>query len=749
MSRRTSARQRGWPVAPCARCPAPSSPTNSSSKPSGSTHTTLATCHVERARGSGLASGAVRPLPSTVFSDQQLEQAFRYMATGKHIGKVLLRLRDEESGPAPKLVSAVPRTYFHPEKCYVLIGGLGGFGLELAEWLVVRGATCLLFNSRSGVRTGYQAWCIRRWRARGVRVALSGADACTAAGARALLRQAAALAPVAGLFQLAAVLRDAFLASQTHDDFRAVARPKIDATKALDLATRELCPELEYFVVFSSVSCGRGNPGQSNYGLANSAMERIVEQRQADGLPGLAVQWGAIGEVGLIVETMGGDETEVGGTVPQRVASCMAALGSLLARPHAVTASMVLADKRRAAAAPKHDLLHAVANILGIKDPSKVSETANLAELGMDSLMGAEIKQTLERGYDVVLGVQEIRALTFAKLRTLAGGEPESAPAAAPSSAPAPAPPNETKQPQPLPASDEVQFAGLSELMPKQVLVTMPSAAPDDPNINPVFMVHPIEGVVERLRGVACGVRAPVRGLQCTAAAPLQDMRALAQHYVAHVRAHQPRPPYTLLGYSFGASVAFEMALQLEQAGLGVRLVLVDGSPDYVATHTSRGTAKRQARSQATDEADALAYFAQLFKDVDVTKVAAELEARGGGEERVRRVTARLGGATPHAAQALAAAAGSFYRKLVAGDAYRPARRLAAPVTLFTARDNYVALPADYGLAERCAGPLATRQLPGDHRTILTGASARAIAAHLSELQQQEPQQQQPQQARH
>lgn len=64
----------------------------------------------------------------------------------------------------------------------------------------------------------------------------------------------------------------------------------------LDSATRELAPELDYFVVFSSVSCGRGNPGQSNYGLANSAMERIVEQRQADGLPGLAVQWGAIGE---------------------------------------------------------------------------------------------------------------------------------------------------------------------------------------------------------------------------------------------------------------------------------------------------------------------------------------------------------------------------------------------------------------------------------------------------------------------
>lgn len=51
------------------------------------------------------------------------------------------------------------------------------------------------------------------------------------------------------------------------------------------------------FVVFSSVSCGRGNAGQSNYGMSNSVMERICEKRRSDGLPGLAIQWGAIGDV--------------------------------------------------------------------------------------------------------------------------------------------------------------------------------------------------------------------------------------------------------------------------------------------------------------------------------------------------------------------------------------------------------------------------------------------------------------------
>lgn len=58
-----------------------------------------------------------------------------------------------------------------------------------------------------------------------------------------------------------------------------------------DEFSRKLAPQLKYFVVFSSVSCGRGNAGQSNYGLANSVMERIVEKRHRDGIPAKAIQW--------------------------------------------------------------------------------------------------------------------------------------------------------------------------------------------------------------------------------------------------------------------------------------------------------------------------------------------------------------------------------------------------------------------------------------------------------------------------
>jgi len=47
------------------------------------------------------------------------------------------------------------------------------------------------------------------------------------------------------------------------------------------------------------VSCGRGNAGQTNYGMSNSVMERICEKRHNDGYPGLAIQWGAVGDVSI------------------------------------------------------------------------------------------------------------------------------------------------------------------------------------------------------------------------------------------------------------------------------------------------------------------------------------------------------------------------------------------------------------------------------------------------------------------
>lgn len=60
----------------------------------------------------------------------------------------------QEENPAPVSFPAIRRTFCPPSQSYIITGGLGGFGLELAQWLTERGARKLVLTSRSGIRNG-------------------------------------------------------------------------------------------------------------------------------------------------------------------------------------------------------------------------------------------------------------------------------------------------------------------------------------------------------------------------------------------------------------------------------------------------------------------------------------------------------------------------------------------------------------------------------------------------------------------
>jgi fatty acid synthase len=71
-------------------------------------------------------SGAIKPLVRTVFESDQVEQAFRYMAAGKHIGKVLIKIRSEEKEsfikPLPITKMAYPRVLFDMNSSCIICG---------------------------------------------------------------------------------------------------------------------------------------------------------------------------------------------------------------------------------------------------------------------------------------------------------------------------------------------------------------------------------------------------------------------------------------------------------------------------------------------------------------------------------------------------------------------------------------------------------------------------------------------------
>ncbi|XP_075135067.1 fatty acid synthase [Leptodactylus fuscus] len=675
---------------------------------------------------SGIRDGVVKPLKCTIFTRDEVEPAFRFMAQGKHIGKVLIKVRDEELESAREseaLLPAIPRTSFPSTKSYIITGGLGGFGLELAQWLIERGARNLILTSRSGIRNGYQAKQVQSWKEAGITVVVSTKDASSIGGARQLIDAASELGPVGGIFNLAMVLKDAMIENLSTKLFQDVNKPKYDGTLNLDRVSRETCPELDHFVAFSSVSCGRGNAGQSNYGFANSTMERICERRRRDHLPGVAVQWGAIGDVGVVLETMGSNDTVIGGTLPQRISSCLEVLDQFLNQPHPVMSSFVLAEKTisvKNKGAGQQDLVEAVAHILGVRDVTSLNPDTTLADLGLDSLMGVEVRQTLERDYDIVMAMREVRQLTINKLRELSSKPGHN---------------EESKPSQKSSVQPDLSFLDLNNLLVNPEASTITKLNDVQSNERHLFLVHPIEGSIAAFQNLASKLNISCYGLQCTKAAPLDSIQNLASYYIQCIKQVQPEGPYWIAGYSFGACVAFEMCSQLQAQRDSTltpdSLFLFDGSHSYVAAYTQSYRAKLTPGSDAEAETEALCAFIQQFTGTEYNKLLDTLLPQKDLEARVNAAVDLI--IQSHKSikhDALHFAASSFYYKLKAADQYVPVNKYHGNITLLRAktRNEYgEGLGADYKLSEVCDGKVSIHVIEGDHRTFLEGNGVDSI----------------------
>jgi fatty acid synthase len=301
-------------------------------------------------------NGCIKPINRTVFKPTEAEQAFRYMTTGKHIGKIVIKMREEESfkvalkgfNPSTTLIATV-KTHFDPKKVYIITGGLGGFGLELMRLMSFNGAKKFVLTSRSGIKTNYQRVILKlledlgkKYEMLKTEIIVSTHNSNTIEGSKQLLEDAEKLGPIGGVFHLALVLNPALIKDQTIESFRETCESKINTFVNLDKLTRISCPDLDYFVFFSSLICGKGFPGQSNYGYANSIGERICEMRRRDGFHGLAIQWGPIGDVGVLANDESLDK--IAGVVKQRINSCLEIMDKFLQYPDSILYSVVSFD---------------------------------------------------------------------------------------------------------------------------------------------------------------------------------------------------------------------------------------------------------------------------------------------------------------------------------------------------------------------------------------------------------------------
>ncbi|PRP97907.1 Phthiocerol synthesis polyketide synthase type I PpsC [Enhygromyxa salina] len=404
-----------------------------------------------------LRAGTLTPLPHRDAPLSEAQDVFWEMGRGRHIGKFVLTT-DEPEPPVIAVEIDASQPTLSADASYLISGGLGGLGLALARWMADQGAGHLVLLGRRGVTRDEQREAIAAIEAAGTRVSVAPVDVADRPALAKIIAELPAELPLRGIVHAAGLLDDAMLVHQDVESFERVMAPKVAGAWNLHLLSAEL--ELDFFVLYSSAASLLGSPGQANYVAANAFLDALAHHRLGRGLPALSLGWGVFSEVGLaaaadirgarmsgrgITELSPAQGVELFGRLVSssltQVAPCpfdvhqwvefypeaasWPYLEQLLAedaRSGGEADSELLAQLEAASPAARHKLLlnlvlDELARVIRM-DTAQLDPATPFAELGVDSLMGIELRNRLELTTSVQLPSTAI--WTYPEPRSLA-----------------------------------------------------------------------------------------------------------------------------------------------------------------------------------------------------------------------------------------------------------------------------------------------------------------------------------------
>jgi NADPH:quinone reductase-like Zn-dependent oxidoreductase/thioesterase domain-containing protein/acyl carrier protein len=715
-------------------------------------------------------AGHYRPLMFTRFEAEQTIDAFRYMSQRKNIGKVVVSIADRGFGVSDSSDKfAIPSTLQVPQSAikeirsdgtYLITGGLGALGLQVAGWLARQSAGVIALLSRRKPSPEVEQ-SLAALRTKGPKVVVLTGDVADADSLAAALAQLPADAPpLRGVIHAAGVLADGILSDMTLDQLDRAMRPKVEGAWNLHVAT--LDRPLDFFVLFSSVASVLGSPGQANYAAGNAYLDALAHARRAHGLPAIAINWGPWAGAGMAAEatqSVPGDHNVTSrgmsllqpqhgldllgklmqSNAPQvavmdaRWAELLRMLGSrrpaLLTeiaeetQPEGAQAVSRVDQSFRgrllaADAITRHSLVcnyirDELARIMSV-EPTQLELDQPLSTFGLDSLLALELKNNLESRLDFTLPMAtlmegpSITTLAEATVRLVTGSEPASATSAGPEA--------------------WVPLLALRATGSRPPLVLLPSLGGD---------VRCYAELVQEL-----GEDQPVyafrpRGVD-QSLPPHLTMEEMIADYLAALRVLAPLGPYYLAGWSTGGIFAFALAEALERAGEEVGAVALFDSP--LPSICDEVDIDDDARFLCN-----LFNFANRFAGTNVRVDYDEIVQHSPDEGfRAALDEARRQGIVP------ADTPEEFIRRIVdVGKAnvrviqgYAP-NPLTAPVHLFVPQTKgglaEVAgrnMPddQDHGWSTEVGQSVEVHDVPGDHFTMMLGESAAQLARHVANV---------------
>lgn len=240
----------------------------------------------------------VRPI--RMFKAMEIQDAFRFMQKGTHIGRIGISIRDpikkeEQDFDVAKKVRDLT---IAPRTSYILVGGLGGLGRAIAVWMADAGAEEIVFMARSaGLDPDHHVFA-NELLSMGCAAKFVKGDVTKPEDVDRCLK--ACTLPLKGVHQMTLVLRDQAFPKMTFDEWNATTAPKVTGTWNLHNATIAAGITLDFFVLFSSVSGVVGQHGQSNYASANTFLSSMAHYRNGLGLAASVIDIGAVQGIGVV-----------------------------------------------------------------------------------------------------------------------------------------------------------------------------------------------------------------------------------------------------------------------------------------------------------------------------------------------------------------------------------------------------------------------------------------------------------------
>lgn len=198
-------------------------------------------------------------------------------------------------------------------KLYIVTGALGALGQVTINWMYEKGARNFVFIGRTSL-PGRDEWdkidknergyknvhFIQELENKGANVRYIAMDIADEESVRMLVQQLKAESlPIGGIFQIAGIIKDNFMANMTQEDFDTVYNPKVKGAWLFNKYLQD--EELDFFIMYSSTGSVVTTVGQINYAAANSFMDSLAAYRRYCGKPALSIGWGPWG-VGMVKE---------------------------------------------------------------------------------------------------------------------------------------------------------------------------------------------------------------------------------------------------------------------------------------------------------------------------------------------------------------------------------------------------------------------------------------------------------------